>query len=427
MKSICTKLVKTICLLLVFLMMVSCGTKEDNKLSIPDMYKASAQKFIDEGDYQSAIDVLEEGIAATQDEGLTTFLKEVKATQEEASKQDPEDTSPVVSPSQSEIPESNQPIVQDADMALAMLNALDYDISTSGCTDALLMDLDDNGTKDLITCNNNKTSGQIYYWAESQIQSKELGAPDGPYGRLEWWLCQDAATGEYGIDWCSIGGGAFEGGFDLFYYLSHNIFVTKMIAYGGNIFTIDGQNVTEAEVNAAYEQNKKVMEIFVGDGSDAAIAKVRNELNAMLPVEQQISSIPTPSVSPTKARQFDDLVGTWQEENGDFYLQIGYADNTMQQAYANLSKVVDSQPMYLEFELFSSKADEGYGEGGAYGLVPGETAGTGLKVSMGRYKYWLEMELFDLETGESEYLKCYPADPSGENVPEYPYYDPFAQ
>lgn len=64
---------------------VSCSD-DGGDTGLADAYKQSAQKFIDSGDIESAKKALEEGISATQDEGLKAMLEELNP--EEAAAQD---------------------------------------------------------------------------------------------------------------------------------------------------------------------------------------------------------------------------------------------------------------------------------------------------------------------------------------------------
>lgn len=69
-------------LCIIMLLTASCGSKQEGPSSIVDIYRNTAQALIDSGDYESAIQALEEGIAATGDESLATLLEEAKTAQE---------------------------------------------------------------------------------------------------------------------------------------------------------------------------------------------------------------------------------------------------------------------------------------------------------------------------------------------------------
>lgn len=66
----------------VMLLTVSCGSKQEGPASVVDIYRNTAQAYIESGDYESAVKALEEGVAATGDEGLAALLEEAKAAQE---------------------------------------------------------------------------------------------------------------------------------------------------------------------------------------------------------------------------------------------------------------------------------------------------------------------------------------------------------
>lgn len=266
-------LVSAVCLMLVLALLASCASNGDSNQPSPDVYKTAAQKYIDEGDYDSAIKTLEEGIAATNDKGLSALLEEVKAIQGDSSKnQDPEPS----------------PSVDTAAMANALLTALDYDLTELGYNHALFMDMDGDGLKDLITYDSNYRLGWIRYWKDEQLYGKQYDGLVDNVGEL--WLCQDATTGEYGIDKYDYGGGPVQGGNDTIYYLSHEIHIRDLTFDNGNNFSINYLPVSEAEISAAHEQNRKVRQIFNEEDPAAQIAEIREELNAMLPVDQQRSS-----------------------------------------------------------------------------------------------------------------------------------------
>lgn len=65
--------------ILIIFSLVACTNDTDNSSnSIVDVYKNKATEFIESGDTQSAITVLEEGVSKTNDEGLKTMLEELK-------------------------------------------------------------------------------------------------------------------------------------------------------------------------------------------------------------------------------------------------------------------------------------------------------------------------------------------------------------
>ena len=56
-------------------------TESENAVSVADTYREMAQDFLDRGDYDAAVSILEKGIAATGDAGLADMLKEALALQ----------------------------------------------------------------------------------------------------------------------------------------------------------------------------------------------------------------------------------------------------------------------------------------------------------------------------------------------------------
>lgn len=79
---------KYITLLLTFLIvfsLVACTENQNNQSSLIEAYKAKATEYIEQGDKETAIEVLEEGITATNDEQLKQMLEEFKKGEDEES------------------------------------------------------------------------------------------------------------------------------------------------------------------------------------------------------------------------------------------------------------------------------------------------------------------------------------------------------
>lgn len=107
--------------------------------------------------------------------------------------------------------------------------------------------------------------------------------------------------------------------------------------------------------------------------------------------------------SPSQAGAFDDLVGTWQDEDGyGYYLFVGYADGSKRRAFARVSTAA------ADFETELTWADDEY----ASGVVTYGGTEPYYAIYMSRYKYWLETQIYYAEYGFSEYIKFVPADPA---------------
>lgn len=95
-------------LLALFVLLAFAGCASTQKSSqLSDIYLQTAQQFTDDGDLDSAIGVLEEGIAATNDSRLAAFLDEVKAMQLEKAAEE------TVTPSDEAPKEEKTPEKQD--------------------------------------------------------------------------------------------------------------------------------------------------------------------------------------------------------------------------------------------------------------------------------------------------------------------------
>jgi hypothetical protein len=111
--------------------------------------------------------------------------------------------------------------------------------------------------------------------------------------------------------------------------------------------------------------------------------------------------------------EFDDLVGSWQDEEGNgYYLFIGYSDKAKQHAYASVSTAAAD----FEVEL---TLDNGGGANGA--LIEGDSSEPSYIIELGRMKYWIEASIYYSEYDFTDYIKFVPADP--DSCPyENPYY-----
>lgn len=111
--------------------------------------------------------------------------------------------------------------------------------------------------------------------------------------------------------------------------------------------------------------------------------------------------------------EFDDLVGSWQDEEGiGYYLFIGYSDKAKQHAYASVSTAAAD----FEVEL---TLDDGGGASGA--LIEGDSSEPSYIIELSRMKYWIEASIYYSEYDFTDYIKFVPADP--DSCPyENPYY-----
>lgn len=112
--------------------------------------------------------------------------------------------------------------------------------------------------------------------------------------------------------------------------------------------------------------------------------------------------------------QYDGIAGTWQDEDGNgYYLFIGYADATMQTAYA----YVITANAEFEVNLKSGNGETASGTVMGYGSEPVYA------LDVSRNKYWLETLIYYGELSYEEHIKFLPADP--ETCPyNNPYYIP---
>lgn len=174
---------------------------------------------------------------------------------------------------------------EQAQMALAMLSALASGTSSSEygwlTGDARLVDLDKDGTPELVTFNG--TQAWLHWWQDGQLQTQEIGMAVG--GWVEWWLCRDTGTGEQGIEWRVNGGGDFTGGTSTFYYASHEETMGDHcgIEDGAQTrYTLNDQEVTQAEFDAARARNQRVEELISEGGSEDRVEQTRTALEAMV-------------------------------------------------------------------------------------------------------------------------------------------------
>ena len=93
MKKGLSRCLSVVWLLAFLLVAASCGSgQQEQTSSVADIYRTTAQKYIDAGDYDSAIQALEEGITATNDQALAAMLEEIKQAQAEQAESDPVET-----------------------------------------------------------------------------------------------------------------------------------------------------------------------------------------------------------------------------------------------------------------------------------------------------------------------------------------------
>lgn len=174
---------------------------------------------------------------------------------------------------------------EESQMALAMLSALEAEASAveydwvSG--DARLVDLDRDGTPELVTFDGSQA--RLHRWQDGQLQTQEIGWVVG--GWVEWWLCRDTDTGELGIEYRCNGGGDFTGGGSTFYYgaREENISDRCGIEEGSQTrYTLNDQEVTQAEYDAVRARNQRVEELISESGSEERVEQARAALNGML-------------------------------------------------------------------------------------------------------------------------------------------------
>lgn len=111
--------------------------------------------------------------------------------------------------------------------------------------------------------------------------------------------------------------------------------------------------------------------------------------------------------------KFDDLVGSWQDEEGiGYYFFIGYSDKAKEHAYASVSTAAAD----FEVEL---TLDDDRGASGA--LIEGDSSEPSYVVELNRMNYWIEASIYYSEYDFTDYIKFVPADP--DSCPyENPYY-----
>lgn len=174
---------------------------------------------------------------------------------------------------------------EESQMALAMLGALEAEAGAveydwmSG--DARLVDLDKDATPELVTFDG--TQARLHRWQDGQLQSQEIGWVVG--GWVEWWLCRDTDTGELGIEYRCNGGGDFTGGGSTFFYgaREENMSDRRGIEEGSQTrYTLNGQEVTQAEYDAARARNQRVEELISESGSEERVEQTRATLQGML-------------------------------------------------------------------------------------------------------------------------------------------------
>lgn len=166
-------------------------------------------------------------------------------------------------------------------MAEAMLNAMDSELSGWGSDEARLVDLDGDGLKELVVFDGNQA--WLHYWKNGQLNTRDIGFVVG--GWVEWWICQDAATGELGIEYRCNGGGDFIGGASTFHYLSHEIGISdyRGIEDGAETrYYVNEVQVSPAEHQRAVDQNQRLEEFILESGPGTHIEETRAELNALL-------------------------------------------------------------------------------------------------------------------------------------------------
>lgn len=142
----------------------------------------------------------------------------------------------------------------------------------------------------------------------------------------------------------------------------------------------------------------------VDKGSTAAIPEPEPEVE---PETEVPAALPS-----AVGGEYDDFVGTWQDENGNgLYLFIGYGDETKQQAYAYVSTAA------ADFEAELTTVEDGVTSGV---VMEGGASEPTYAIDILRNKYWLETIIYYGELGFEDYIKFVPADP--ETCPENPYY-----
>lgn len=103
----------------------------------------------------------------------------------------------------------------------------------------------------------------------------------------------------------------------------------------------------------------------------------------------------------TSGYGFDALTGIWEDErNNGYYLMVGYADETKQRAFA----LVSTATADFEVELTLSSEDS------AEGVMMGYRSEPLYAISICRYKYWVEANIYYGEYGFEEFIKFVPAD-----------------
>lgn len=165
-------------------------------------------------------------------------------------------------------PSSTAPDSTDeAAVAQAMLDVLDQAMANNDYGEVGLADVDGDGIKELlVAC---EPAALLYRWQDGQLTAKEVGVLAGGY--IVWYLCQDRISGEYGLQYESIGGGDFGGGDTTYYYPSREICVGERTFYddGGTVseehYYIEDDEVTKGDYLTVRKQHR-TLEALSTDG-----------------------------------------------------------------------------------------------------------------------------------------------------------------
>ncbi|MCI8537193.1 MAG: hypothetical protein HFF18_00800 [Oscillospiraceae bacterium] len=152
--------------------------------------------------------------------------------------------------------------------------------------DACLADVDGDGVVELIVAC--EPAAYLYDWQNGQLTSKEIGTLAGGY--FLWYLCQNTATGERGLQFESVGGGDFGGGDTTYYYSAYEVhigdrtyFNDEGVKTGEYYYIGDYENeVTKADYLAIRSQHQTLERISGGWWDlDAQLAVIRAGLEVM--------------------------------------------------------------------------------------------------------------------------------------------------
>ena len=259
--------------ILIAFSLVGCTKENNSPNTFVDIYKNKATEYIENGDLESAITVLEEGVSKTNDEELKKMLGELQNdnSQKNSSETSADNNSSQISSSKSKVDKEatkenslgNSVSEMDDNTIRAILNGqksfIDFDSKLEATIRSLpqvnsqytekpgmyaVVDLDNNGTKELLI--------EYVFNGDTAI----INIQNGKY--IAYYIPYRSRSRLKTDGTMSWSNGASESGVKRVSFGNEGIISTDIIVYSEDLFTVNGNTVTKEEYEKALsEQDRK--------------------------------------------------------------------------------------------------------------------------------------------------------------------------